>query len=93
MPTWDEAKRRRNLREHGLDFAGCEVLFDGVVSIGEDVREAYGERRMDAIGWLHGALVILIYTERGDDIHVISLRKATKHEARKFFQDTAHQRR
>ena len=22
MPTWDESKRRRNIRVHGLDFEG-----------------------------------------------------------------------
>jgi uncharacterized protein len=44
MPTWDEAKRRKNLREHGFDFEGCEALFDGPLVVLEDKRGRYGER-------------------------------------------------
>ncbi len=85
MVTWDEAKRQSNLREHGLDFAGCEAVFDGPVIANEDNRLAYGEQRINLIGVLAGLVVHLTYTERGDDLHVISLRKATKHETRNYF--------
>jgi hypothetical protein len=40
MPIWDEPKRRRNIRSHGLDFVGCEAVFDGPVVTWEDDREA-----------------------------------------------------
>jgi uncharacterized protein len=82
--TWDEAKRQRNLSEHGLDFAGCESVFDGPVIANEDDRLAYGEQRINLIGVLAGLVVHMTYTERGDDLHVISLRKATKHETRNY---------
>lgn len=88
MPTWDEAKRRRNLREHGLDFTGCEALFDGPVVVLEDRRDRYGELRLNAIGWLDGQVVHLTYVERDDDFHAISLRKAEKHEIRRYVQET-----
>ena len=39
MPTWDPTKRRVNIRKHGLDFAGCEAIFDAPVSITEDASE------------------------------------------------------
>jgi uncharacterized DUF497 family protein len=26
--TWDEAKRRQNIAQHGIDLAHCEVIFD-----------------------------------------------------------------
>lgn len=84
MPTWDEAKRRRNLREHGLDFVGCEALFDGPVLVSDDDRDAYGEWRQNAIGWLGGSIVRLTYVERGEDLHIISLRRATRHEASRY---------
>ncbi len=89
MPTWNEAKRRKNLREHGLDFEGCEQLFDGPVVVFEDKRDRYGELRLNAIGWLHGQVVHLTYTERDDDFHAISLRKAEKHEVRNYVKETA----
>jgi uncharacterized protein len=85
--TWDEAKRQRNLREHGLDFSDCERVFDGPVIANEDDRLAYGEQRINLIGVLAGLVVHLTYTERGDDLHVISLRKATKHETRNYFSE------
>lgn len=84
MVTWDEPKRRRNIKEHGLDFAGCDAVFDHPIVTWEDAREAYGEQRINLLGWLNGTMVHMTYTERGDDMHVISLRKAEKHEI-KFF--------
>jgi len=84
MITWDEPKRRANLRDHGLDFAGCEAVFDGPVISEEDARLAYGEQRINVIGFLRGAVVFMTYTERGGDLHVISLRRATRHEIKLF---------
>jgi uncharacterized protein len=26
--TWDEPKRQANIKQHGIDFAGCEPIFD-----------------------------------------------------------------
>lgn len=82
--TWDDAKRIRNLQERGLDFADAEAIFDGPVISQEDNRVAYGEQRINIIGFLREQVVHMTYTERGDDLHVISLRLATKHEARYF---------
>jgi uncharacterized DUF497 family protein len=53
MITWDEPKRLENFRKHGLDFAGCEVVFDHPVFTQEDARDSYSEPRMNLIGWLH----------------------------------------
>ena len=50
----------------------------------DDDREAYGELRMNLLGWLDGIVVQITYTESGDDIQVVSLRKAEKHEIRKY---------
>jgi uncharacterized DUF497 family protein len=86
MITYDEAKRRINLLQHGLDFVGCEAIFDGPVVSWEDKRLDYGEQRTNALGFLNGIVVHLTYTERGDNLHIISLRKAEKHEIRYFAQ-------
>jgi uncharacterized DUF497 family protein len=67
-----------------LDFAACAAVFDGPVTTWNDAREAYGEQRMNLLGFLNGVVVHLTYTERGEDLHVISLRKAEKHEIRFF---------
>jgi uncharacterized DUF497 family protein len=88
--TWDERKRRANLHDHGLDFEGCEAIFDHPIVTDEDSRVAYGEQRIHLLGWLHGRVVHMTYTERGEDLRVISLREATKHEARYYFEAVSH---
>ena len=90
MPTWDERKRQSNLKNHGLDFLGCEAVFDGPVVTWDDDRVAYGELRINLLGWLNGMVVHLTYTERQDDLHVISLRKAEKHEIRYLITQITH---
>ena len=87
MPTWDERKRKENLRKRGYDFPGCERIFDGRVWVYEDKRLAYGELRLCAVGWLQGQIVHMTYTEREDDFHVVSLREAEKYEVNRFFQE------
>jgi uncharacterized DUF497 family protein len=40
------------------------------------------------LGWLSGIVVHMTYTERGDELHIISLRKAEKHEIRRYAKET-----
>jgi hypothetical protein len=89
MVTWDESKRRRNIKEHGFDFADCETIFDGPTVSWDDDRVAYGEQRINLLGWLHGTVVHMTYTERGDEPHIISLRKAEKHEIRHYVKEVS----
>ena len=89
--TWDDSKRQANLREHGLDFEGCEAVFDSPVVALEDSRRAYGEQRINLLGWLRGRVVHMTYTERGEDLRVISLREATKNETRRYFKALSRQ--
>ena len=41
--TWDEAKRKRNLTDHGLDFMDGERVFNGPTFTYEDDRFRYEE--------------------------------------------------
>ena len=84
---WDEEKRRANIIVRGLDFADSWEIFEGPMLTGLDDRENYGEDRWIAIGLLKGIVVVIVFTERGEDtIRVISLRKALKHERIKYEQ-------
>ena len=85
MLTWDEKKRKLNLAKHGIDFAGAAEIFGGPLVTVEDTRERYGEARYVALGLLGEIVVSLVYTERADQVRIISIRKALKHEARFFF--------
>jgi len=85
MATWDESKRRSNIKAHDLDFEGAEGIWDDFTITREDTRAIYGEKRMVTFGLLNAEVVVLVYIERDDDMHVISLRKAEKYEARYYF--------
>ena len=86
MPTWRESKRRRNIKLHGLDFAGAEAIWDDFTVTREDTRENYGEVRLVTFGILNGEVVVLVHTDGDDDMHIISLRRAEKYEARYYFE-------
>lgn len=92
MPTWDEAKRRLNLKKHGLDFVGCDAIWDHFTVTREDKRQDYGEPRWVCFGLLGVHVVVLVYTERPHGPHVISLRKALRHEAR-YYRQIANENR
>jgi uncharacterized protein len=82
--TWDETKRKANLAKHGIDFRDAISIFNGPLVTVEDTREDYGELRYVALGLLEGIVVSLVYAERGDQVRIISIRKALKHETRFF---------
>lgn len=85
MASWDESKRRENIKRHGLDFVGADAIWDNFTITREDIRRSYGEKRLVAFGLLDGEVVVLVYTERRGGPHFISLRKAEKHETRYYF--------
>ena len=85
--TWSERKRSINLKEHGLDFIDAPRVFEGLTFTYEDDRFAYGEQRFITLGLLAGVPVSIAHTESDDEIRIISFRKATGREARRFFNE------
>ena len=83
---WDEQKRKTNIRRHGFDFADAKQVFAGPMLVRLDIRQDYGEDRWIGIGLTHGRVVVVVYTEQnnGETIRIISLRKALKHERKRF---------
>jgi uncharacterized DUF497 family protein len=84
--TWDERKRKANLRNHKLEFVDAFRAFQGPTATYEDDRFAYGEQRFITLGLLDGIAVSIAHTESTDQIHVISFRRATGHEEAFLFQ-------
>jgi len=85
--VWDEAKRRANLRKHGLDFADVEQVLAGITYTIEDRRFEYGERRFITFGMLRDTVVVMAHTETPVTLRVISMRKATRYEQILYFQN------
>ena len=84
--TWDEAKRKSNLRKHGLDFADAPAVLEGDSYSMEDTSFQYSERRYNAIGDFHNSVVSITYTEQDDEIRIISFRRATRRETWDFIR-------
>jgi uncharacterized DUF497 family protein len=81
---WDEAKRRRNLREHGVDFIDVFPLFDCDAIERIDNRFDYGETRIRCLGEIDSRVYVVIYTWRRDNRRIISARKANAREQREY---------
>ncbi len=84
---WDPAKSEANLSKHGISFEEARTVFDGPILTWVDDRRDYGEDRHISLGALSpSAVLIVIHTERGDKIRLISARKANRRE-RKVYHD------
>lgn len=46
MFVWDEAKRRINLRKHGIDFADADKIFRGLTLTAEDESSPFARPRI-----------------------------------------------
>ena len=82
--SYDPAKRDETLKERGLDFADAEEVFAGLTLTLPDIRRDYGEDRFQTYGLLDGRLVMVVWTERGEDRHVMSMSKCNEREQAKF---------
>jgi uncharacterized protein len=80
MFCWDEAKFQSNLEKHKVSFVLASILFQNVTVEIDDERFDYGERRINAFGYVQGRLFVCTYTPRAGWRHVISLRKASTKE-------------
>jgi uncharacterized protein len=85
--TFDPAKSARNVQERGLSFERVEDFDFETASFRVDNRRDCGEVRVRALGFLDGKLHLLVFTERGEDLRVISLRRANRAEARRYGKD------
>lgn len=86
MITWDEPKRRENIRKHKIDLAALESVFDFPMITVEDSRESYGELRLQSLGMWQGRVVFLVWTPRDDEsAHLISCRYADRQETEAYF--------
>ena len=82
---WNPNKADVNLQKHGVRFSDAEaVLFDPNALSFEDTT-AESEQRFIVIGMDHlWRLLVVIYTERGNRIRLISARPATRSERQRY---------
>lgn len=84
---WDFKKAKTNLEKHGISFEEASTAFRDPLSLTiDDPLHSRDEERLVLIGMSYNNyLLIVVHTERGDNIRIISARKATKKE-RKYYE-------
>jgi uncharacterized protein len=89
--TWGRKKERMNVVKHGLDFKAAVTVFADPHLVTEQDREVDGEARWQTIGMAEESKLLLvahtIYEDEGL-IEIISARKATPRERRKYEEGT-----
>jgi hypothetical protein len=82
---WDPVKAASNRHKHGVSFADAVAVFsdDLALTLPDDHPT---EQRFVIIGMdVFGEILVVVYTWRGEDrIRVISARKATRQERKRY---------
>ncbi|MFT6836052.1 MAG: uncharacterized DUF497 family protein [Francisellaceae bacterium] len=81
---WDEKKHQQNIKKHGISFHIAELMFNETLISTLDNRKNYGENRYIAFSIVNGRCINIVYTERGDSIRIISIRKANERETKTY---------
>jgi len=83
---WDEVKADENLRKHSVSFEEAVDVFLDPFSITRfDPDHSIGEHRYVDLGLSpKSGVLVVVYTERGRNIRIISCRKATLTEQRHY---------
>ena len=77
---FDTAKNALNQLKHGVSLAQAKELeWDSLIAMRDD-RHDYGEHRMIGFAFWGERLFCVVYTDRGEQRRIISLRKANKRE-------------
>lgn len=82
--TFDPEKSARNIAERGLSFDLVERFEWETARVVEDTRRDHGETCLQVLALLDGRLYAAVVTPRGEDLRVISLRKANKREVERY---------
>ncbi|PCE26314.1 hypothetical protein BWP39_17495 [Paraburkholderia acidicola] len=82
--TFDPAWRNPAFEEPALAFEDAALVFEGRTLDWVDDRFDYPEERIITVGHLADRIVIVIWIQRGEARHVISMRKANEREKKRF---------
>ncbi|HEX3988384.1 MAG TPA: BrnT family toxin [Verrucomicrobiae bacterium] len=87
---WDPTKAKTNLAKHDVGFEEATTVFGDPLSLTiPDPDHSEAEERRIVVGASHGGkLLVVVYTERGDNIRIISARKAGRRERKQYEEGT-----
>jgi uncharacterized DUF497 family protein len=83
---WDEDKAKANLKKHRVSFEEAKTVFNDPLAITiPDPQHSSDESRYIDIGCSsQGRTLVVVYTERKENIRVISSREATRLERQRY---------
>lgn len=87
---WDPVKNEQNKAKHGLSFEEAQLVFDDpyALDICDDIHSE-DEDRWITLGLLPDArMIVVVYTDRGEDIRIISARFATPTEIKSYERES-----
>ena len=84
MFEWDRPKARQNETKHAIAFADVFGVFEDPNALTLD-QHVGGEERFVTIGMDgFGRLLVVVYMWQGENIRIISARKASRSEVRQY---------
>ncbi|HUY13141.1 MAG TPA: BrnT family toxin [Terriglobia bacterium] len=91
---WDPEKARSNLRKHGVSFEEAASVFRDILSVTvSDPLHSTEESRFVTLGRSErGRTLVVVHTEFGDAIRIISARLATRRERKDYEEGTLQTR-
>ena len=82
---FDPKKADTNLKKHGVSFADAEGVFHDPLAVHQKDPDADDEDRFIAVGMgSAGGILVAVYTLRGEEIRLISARRATRKEVQDY---------
>jgi hypothetical protein len=86
---WDPKKARSNLAKHGVSFDEASAVFRDTLSITiHDPLHSENEKRFVLIGCSsRNRLLVVAHAERGNQIRIISARRAAGRERLRYEED------
>ena len=87
---WDHAKAASNAAKHGVTFEEASMVFGDERSLTIfDPEHSRDEDRFVTLGMsAFGRLLVVVHTDRGDNIRLISARQANQRERRDHEENT-----
>lgn len=86
--TFDQAKDKSNQHKHGVSLSLAHEIDWPEVMARPDTRRDYGEVREIGYAVIDDRLYCVVFTQRADTMHIISLRKANSREVRDYVKQT-----
>jgi len=82
---WNREKAEKNIKKHKVSFdEAMTVFYDPLTATFDDPDHSLNEQRLVTVGYSsRGSLLVVSHTERGENIRIISARRATSQERRR----------